>query len=415
MVMTLSSKLKGYLPQQIFTLLQDIGVQADAMGHNIFLVGGIVRDLFLKRTNYDFDAVVEGDAVKLAQKLSQRVQVKATIHRRFGTAKLKFNDFSLDIATARREQYIRPGALPDIQPGSIADDLFRRDFSVNAMALCLTPGRFGELIDNYNGQEDIKKKFIRVLHSNSFVDDATRIFRAIRYEQRLGFTIEPQTVELLSRDLSMIDSISGDRLRHELMLILAEEYPERMLLRAGELGVLRKLRSSLEASDWLSEKFEQARQLEKHSSLELLYLCLFIYALSIRENEQFMARLNFPKKVVQAMNQTLQLKAKLRLLTKHAMKPSDIYRFLHNYMPQAIQAHMLASQYAIVKEHSDLYLNRLRYLKPQLNGNDIKEMGVPAGQTIGKVLVVLHKAKLNGELRTRQDEKKLVYRWLRKL
>ena len=415
MVVNLSSELKAYLPQQIFTLLRDVGVRASKLGQNIFLVGGVVRDLFLNRANFDLDVVVEGDAIKLAQKLTEYVQVKTVVHRRFGTAKLSFNDFSLDIATARRERYSRPGALPDVQPGTIDGDLVRRDFSINAMALYLAPGRFGELIDNYHGRKDIEEHLIRILHANSFIDDATRMFRAIRYEQRLGFTIEPHTAELMLRDLPMIDTISGDRLRHELMLMLAEEYPERALRRAGELGVLCRLHASLEGDRWLNEKFEQARRLEKRGSLEPLYLCLLIYHVSIRENGQLMSRLNFPGKLSQAANQTLQLKEKLDFLAKSELKPSDIYQLLHTYVPQAVQVNMLASQSTVVKQHLNLYLTKLRYLKPRLNGDDVKELGVPPGHNVGKILAALHKAKLNGEMRTKQDEEKLVHRWLRDL
>src|SRR4030042_521069 len=186
-----SKEIRAYLPQRIFNLLRDAGDKANKMGQEMFLVGGGVRDLFLGRPNFDLDLVIEGDAIKLAQELAKSSRVKLIVHRCFGTAKLNFSDFTLDIAAARRETYSRPGALPDVQPGTINDDLFRRDFSVNAMALCLAPERFGELIDLYHGQDDIANRLIRVLHPNSFIDDATRIFRAIRYEQRLGFTLEP--------------------------------------------------------------------------------------------------------------------------------------------------------------------------------------------------------------------------------
>lgn len=410
-----SSRLKEYLPQQLFYLLQDAGVKATELGQTLFLVGGVVRDLFLGRTNCDLDVVVEGDAIKLAQELAKSSQVKAILHHRFGTAKLRFADFSLDIATSRRESYKCPGTLPDVQPGSITDDLLRRDFSVNAMALYLTPERFGELIDPYLGQEDINDRLIRILHPNSFRDDATRIFRAIRYEQRLGFKIEQHTANLLRRNLNMIGTISGDRIRHELVLILMEAYPERVLRRAEELGVFAELHPSLKGNGRLSAQFEQARQLDKRSSVYSLYLCLLVYHLSAGENEQLMAQFNFPSKLAEATQQTLRLKAQLDCLTKPGIKPSDVYQLLHGYITQAVQANMLASQSEAIKQHLHLYLTKLRYMKPLLSGDDVSKLGVPSGPQCGDVLDILLGARLNGEVRTKQDEKNLVRGWLSNL
>jgi len=412
MVWNFSKELKAYLPQRIFNLLHDAGDKANEKGQDIFLVGGVVRDLFLKRPNFDLDLVIEGDAIGLAQELAKNDVIKLTVHRRFGTARLNFFDFTLDVATARCETYSRPGALPDVQPGIITDDLFRRDFSINAMALYLTPKCFGELIDLYNGRNDIAARLIRVLHPNSFIDDATRIFRAIRYEQRLGFALESKTAELLVRDVSMIRTLSGDRIRHELMLMLMEELPERALKRADELGVLRDLHSSLKGNGWLSERFKRARQLYKSGPLCSFYLCLLIYSLNPGENAQFLARLNFPKKLAEAMRQTLKLKSQLDYLAKPEIKPSDIYRLLHGYTAQAVQANLLAAQSDVIKQRLRLYLDRWRYIKPLLKGEDLERMGMPHGPKLGKALNELHDAKLDGDVRTRKGEEKLVRSWL---
>ena len=411
----LCSQLKRYLSQEILSILQDAGTQASEVGQKLFLVGGVVRDLFLGRPNFDLDVVVEGDAIELAQKLAHPRQVKAIVHHRFGTAKLYFADFSLDIATARRETYSCPGALPDVQPGSITDDLFRRDFSINAMALCLAPEQFGELIDLYRGEADIKDRVIRILHPNSFIDDATRVFRAIRYEQRLNFALETHTAELLQKALSLIETVSRDRIRHELMLMVMEEYPERALKRAGELGVLRELHPSLRGDGWIGERFKQARQLDKPGSLAVLYLCLLVYHFTPGENEQVMVRFNFPKKLAEATQKTLQIKAKLEHLAKPELKPSTIYRLLHGFVPQAIYANMLASESDVVRQRLHWYLAKLRYVKPLLTGDDLKKLGVPSGPSFGDVLHTLHEARLNGDVRTRQDEEKLVRRWLNNL
>lgn len=411
----LSSQLEGYLPQQILKLVKEAGEKASELGLELYIVGGVVRDLLLGRANFDLDLVVEGGAVKLAQELAKESQASLTVHPHFGTAKLSYTNFSLDIATARRESYSCPGALPNVKPGSLTDDLCRRDFSINTMALCLTPQRFGELIDLYHGKDDLDNRLIRILHPNSFIDDATRILRGLRYEQRLGFKLELKTAELLQRDAAMLDTISGDRLRHELELILKEDCPERVLKRAAELGVLTKLHPSLRGNGWLSKRFEQARQLCKRTSPSPLYLCLLIYNLTDEENEQFLSRFNFQKRLSQAMRHTLQLKAQLHILANPQLKPSDIYQLLCSYTTQAIQANVLAAESPVVSQHLQLYLARLRYVKPLLNGEDLKRMGVPQGTQMGAILNALHKAKLNGEVRTREEEERLVYNWCQTL
>ena len=409
MLENLSSQLEKYLPPPVLALVKIAGSEAGEMELGLYIVGGVVRDLFLGRANFDFDLVVEGDAISLAQRLARDSQAKLTIHSHFGTAKLDYPGFSLDLATARSETYSKPGALPTVKPGDLKDDLIRRDFSINAMALHLNPQRFGELIDLYHGKDDLEHRLIRILHPNSFIDDATRILRAIRYEQRLGFTLEAETEKLLRRDVTMLDTISGDRIRHELELILKEDKPELDLWRAGELGVLHQLHPSLKSNGWLSQKFEQARQSYKQTSLPSLYLCLLIHNLTDKENEEFISRLNFPKNSAQAMRHTLHLKAQLHSLANPRLKQSDIYQSLHSYATTAIQANALASESPIASQHLQLYLAKLRLIKPLLNGEDLKRMGIPAGPKIGEILSALHKARLNGEVKTRRDEEELGY------
>src|SRR4030043_830726 len=273
MTENLSTQLVKYLPPQILALAKIAGKEASELGQELYIVGGVVRDLFLGRANFDFDLVVEGDAIELARKLAKDSQAKLTVHSRFGTAKITYPGFSLDLATARSETYSKPGALPTVKPGSLKDDLIRRDFSINAMALHLNPQRFGELIDLHHGKDDLERRLIHILHPKSFIDDDPRILRAIRYETRLGFKLEAETEKLLRRDVTMLDTISGDRIRHEMGLTLKEEKPERAISRAEELEVLRQLHPSLKGNGWLSKKFSQARQLDIRVSLPILYLC----------------------------------------------------------------------------------------------------------------------------------------------
>ncbi|GAI02275.1 unnamed protein product, partial [marine sediment metagenome] len=217
---------------------------------------------------------------------------KIITHPRFNTAKLQWRKWSVDLATARSETYAKPGALPSVKPGSLENDLSRRDFTINTMAVHLGPSHYGELIDLYGGIYDLEHKFIRILHEKSFTDDATRIWRGLRYEQRLDFYLEETTLKLLKRDIPMLDTISGDRIRHEVELVFKEELPEKILRRADELKVLPKLHPSLKGNGWLAKRFQQARELS-HPNLPPvgLYLALLAYCLTDEENEQLISRL----------------------------------------------------------------------------------------------------------------------------
>ncbi len=405
--MNLGRQIEQYLPQQLLELVQDISRQAAKLGQRVYLVGGVVRDLLLDYPNFDLDLVVEGDAVKLAQQVAETSQAKLLAHHRFGTAKLRYEKFTLDLATARKETYARPGALPAVTPGTLKDDLIRRDFSINAMAISLAANDYGELVDPYQGKGDLEHRLIRILHPKSFSDDATRILRAVRYEQRFGFEFETQTAQLLKQDIPMLDTISGDRIRHELELIFKEKQPEFAVKRFGELGVLQRISPVLQGNGWIAEKFDKARRLKKPTQLPSLYFCLLIYSFSERGIEQFLARLNISAKLSRAMRDTLHLKTRLPLLDKSSLKPSEIYYLLREYEPVAIQANAIASESSMVHHHLQLFLTRLRYVRTSLKGEELKRLGISAGPEMGKVLQILHKAKLNGEVRTRADEKNL--------
>ena len=405
--MNLAGQIEQYLPRQLLEFVKYISQQAAGRGERVYLVGGIVRDMLLGYTNFDLDLVVEGDAVKLAQQMAETSQAKLLAHHRFGTAKLKYEKFTMDIATARRETYSKPGALPTVTPGTLKDDLIRRDFSINAMAISIASKDYGQLFDPYQGKGDLEHRLIRILHPGSFSDDATRILRGVRYEQRFGFEFEAQTARLLERYIPMLDTISGDRIRHELDLIFAEKQPEFCINRLNELGVLSRISPSLKGDGWLAEKFERARQLKKPSQLPSLYFCLLVYSSNTKEIEQFLTRLNISSKLSRAMHDTLCLKTKLPLLDKTALKPSEIYYLLWEYEPLAIRVNDIASDSSMIHRHLQLFLTKLRHVRPSLNGEDLKRLGISAGPEMGKVLQSLHKAKLDGEVRTRAEEEKL--------
>jgi tRNA nucleotidyltransferase (CCA-adding enzyme) len=300
-VINLANKIEQSLPEELAVLIRKSATIAGGKNLQLYLVGGVVRDLMLRQSNFDLDLVVEGDAIALAKEFTEKVGGKLTVHTMFNTAKLSLGKWSIDIAMARTETYAKPGALPAVKPGTIKTDLFRRDFTINAMAVCLSTENYGELIDLYGGLNDLNNKLLRILHEKSFIDDATRIWRAIRYEQRLGFQIEPETLKLLKRDVPILKTVGGYRLRRELELVLAEKEPEQILLRADKLGVLKELHPSLKADDWLVEKFKEARE-SKLASQEL-YLSIMTARLTDSEFAEFVSYLRFTKQVVDRMRE----------------------------------------------------------------------------------------------------------------
>ena len=408
--MNLASKVKSYFPKELLELLRDTSNEASKLGQRVYLVGGIVRDLLLGYPNFDLDLVTEGDAVELAKRIARISGAGLVIYPRFSTAKIKSGDFAIDIATARSETYARPGALPAVTPSSIEKDLFRRDFSINAMAISLTAEDYGQLLDPHRGKDDLHSHLIRILHPDSFSDDATRILRAIRYEQRLGFNLERETARLLKRDIPMLDTISGDRIRHELELIFREELPERAIKRLGDLGALQRINHSLGGNEWLAAKFDDARRLGKPGELPALYFCLLAYPLNGEQLNQLVSRLNPSAKLTKTLKDTARLKLHLTQLNKPSLKPSNIYYFLHEYDPLAIKANIIAEDKPVICQHLQFFLSKLRYVKSCLNGEDLQRLGIPAGTKLGEILEILHKAKLNGEVTTKDEEEKLARR-----
>ena len=299
----LAEKIEKSLPVELAALVNNAVAVAGNRNQPLYLVGGIVRDLLLGQTNhaFDLDIVVEGDAVRLAGEFAGKVGGRLAVHLMFNTAKIEPGKWTIDIAMARTETYARPGALPVVTSGTLKTDLFRRDFTINAMAISLNSDNYGELIDLYGGLDDLNSKNIRILHNNSFTDDATRIWRAVRYEQRLGFHIEPETLSLLKRDIPLMKTVGGYRLRRELELLLKEKEPEKALLRADELGALAALHPSLRVDDWLVSRFRAAKQTGKANPD--YYLGLLTYRLSEDDLRQITKYLRFSVRQLKIINE----------------------------------------------------------------------------------------------------------------
>jgi tRNA nucleotidyltransferase (CCA-adding enzyme) len=248
-----------------------------------------------------------------------------------------------------------------------------------------------------------------VLHNKSFIDDATRIWRAVRYEQRLDFAIEPATFALLKRDIEKLDTISGDRIRHELELVLEEERPEKALLRADGLGILAKMSPALEADNWLARKITKARGiLQPYSPPEELYLAFLVYRLSRQDLSNLITYLKFPRSVAVTLEDTLKLKNELPSLARPGLAPSRIYQYLHPYSQSALLATLIASDSPPVRQSIELYLNKLRHVQPALTGEHLISLGIASGPRIREILELLRAARLDGRAGTKEEELELV-------
>ena len=229
--------MTGRLQKNAIQLLQRIGKTANSMGMDAFLAGGTVRDLLLGAKNLDLDIVVEGEAIKLGEKLSQELNAALVVHKSFGTCTLVTKDnLKIDLTTARKETYKRPAAFPTVEFSSLKDDLARRDFTINAMAISLNKENFGQLIDFFGGARDLSQGVIRVMHDGSFIDDPTRIFRAVRFERRFGFSIDARTLKLIKAAIrkKMLEKVSKGRIQKEMILINKEKNRAKMLDRLRE-------------------------------------------------------------------------------------------------------------------------------------------------------------------------------------
>jgi tRNA nucleotidyltransferase (CCA-adding enzyme) len=416
MLKNLTARIEKALPKPILGIIEAAGAAAIRSDQRLFLVGGIVRDLLLEKESRDIDIMAEHDAVAVARTISSSLGVKPVIHSAFGTATLEIAGHRIDLATCRSETYDHPGALPTVGAGTIRADLFRRDFTINAMAVCINPGGFGEIVDLYDSRSDLESGLIRILHDGSFTEDATRMMRAVRYEQRLDFKLERRTARLLRRDRDMLDTISGDRLRHELMLWLSESRPANIVKRAAELGILARLHPALSWNAAVSRAFRSVERTPGPPPLPSLYFALLTYQLDGQQLDQLLKRLNITGgELKQVGMQTLSLQNRHELFDDPLLRPSEIYLRARPFHPVAIRANELLASSKAVRTNLGSYLRKLRFVKTRLTGNELENMGVPHGRKVGIILDRLLAARLDGEATTKKDEEKLAKRWLKGL
>lgn len=367
-----------------------------------YLVGGPVRDLLLGASVTDLDVTVVGDAVEVAEKLSADTKGRLTVHQRFGTATVATGSLTIDLVTARRESYGTPGTLPDVEPGNIGDDLARRDFTINAMAMPLA-GPVGELVDPHAGRADLEAGLIRVLHPASFRDDPTRILRAVRYAARFGFTIEPQTARLMAEAVSeeALSTITGDRLRHEMQRTFEEANPAAALRLADDCGVLSAIHPTLNAQHLPDDA--------PHPVAPLTWLALLVWPLSVHEGAALSARINAPSDWARVINDATRLRGLTPALAA-ASKPSEVCALLDGLAPDALRGAIIIAA-GLISERVSSYLSQWWSVAPRLRGTDLLALGVPAGPEMGEALRELRRARLDGETHSVRDEQELARKW----
>lgn len=422
----LIARLEVMLPPVLWHLVKYIAEQATQHDVDIYLVGGLVRDLLLNIPNLDIDIVVEGDAIGFAKHLQKQLGGHLHTHQQFGTAKWAINrdvvaalgqalpevetgvEF-IDFATARAEFYKEPTVLPTVRQSSIKQDLHRRDFTINSMALRLSPPPMGLLIDFYNGERDLANGIIRVLHSHSFLDDPTRMMRAVRFEQRLRFQIESRTLSLLEHAIPYIDRVTGERIRSELWHLLQEAEPRRGLSRLQQLGILKVIFPHISVDEWFRGAHGALRYTQQQplfSSLDIDWLAAQVALLVVRCTPAQISA--FAERLMLGRSQEyLFIKlhhARLQLPLFPDWQPSEVYDLLHTLPPLGWVVLWAMATNPSQRHQIEHYISTSRYISPTVDGHRLKLAGVTPGPAMGEIIRELRHAWINGDITNTEQE-----------
>jgi tRNA nucleotidyltransferase (CCA-adding enzyme) len=395
---------------------------AEKNGYTAYAVGGFVRDLLLRVKNLDLDIVVEGDGIKFAKKLAEHFGGAVRTHEKFSTALVIMPDgFNIDVATARLEYYEYPAAMPTVELSSLKLDLYRRDFTINAMAINLNPEKFGTLVDFFNCQTDIKERRIRILHNLSFVEDPTRIFRAIRFEQRTGFTIGKHTEKLLKNAVKMnlFNRFFGHRCFTELKLIFSEENPIPAIRRMAEFDLLKFILPGLKFDKRMEKNLiETQRAMAWYKLLYLDEPCRYwlVYLFTILANSTYSDLKVFCMKFEFAerhKNELLKEKDAADKILKELgrnrrLSSSEIYWLLQERSHESLLYLIAMARKKTAKKAVSHFVTHLRHYKTHIQGADLKKMGYKSGPIYKTILNHLLEAKLDGIVGTKADEKKFI-------
>ncbi|MBU1042943.1 MAG: hypothetical protein KJ915_00905 [Candidatus Omnitrophica bacterium] len=414
----LSKKMNDVFPADLILVFKKIGEIADEKGVLVYIVGGFVRDFLIGRYNFDIDIVIVGDAVDFARNLEKNIGGQLKTYPRFKTAKIKLdNGLIIDIASARTESYAYYAALPVVELSSLDKDLYRRDFTVNTLVISLNKKTFGILSDYFNGFQDLKEKRIRVLHDLSFLDDPTRILRAVRFEQRLNFTIDSHTENLISQAVNknIFGKLSKMRIKAEFVLCLSEPDPVKVIRRICELDQLDFMHHKI--------KFTENRQLLFKSAGKAIgwykanvpgqtvqawrvYLLVLLDGLSVNDCNQFFHNFGFKKneqdfilKIKKTGNRILRSLQSIKL-----ENPSQIYEVLSDVSREECLFLMAKCTEKSSQEMFIKYLMKYVNIRLEISGDDLKQYNIMPGPNYKKILKKTLYAKLDGKLSTKEAE-----------
>lgn len=405
------------LDKNIIALLRAIGQKADQKNFAAFVVGGYVRDVILKIKDFDLDVVVEAGALALAEEFSRDFGGSLVVYKQFMTATVILPEGGrVDFVTARKETYLHPGALPVVSCGSIHDDLFRRDFTINAMALSIHPKTFGNLRDDFQGYQDLRNKEIRILHPRSFRDDPTRILRAVRFEQRFDFKIEQNSLDMLKSALKddAVSFVKPPRYFEEFKKILSEEHPQKSLKRLWKLGALDflglkfknfseilRLMHRIEGQIiWFEEKVPWTKTIERW----LLFFMALGQGLSAERLRQLFKKFHFKKEDQLRLLSCAEIPALFKSLRFPRIKSSEVFARLKPLSYETILfLKANARDRAMIKQIEDFLLKH-DSIKLNINGRDLNRLGIPPGKQMGIILNNILCAKVDGELKTKEEE-----------
>jgi len=408
------NRLKKLSPQ-FQRVLKNCSSLANSLGFDIYLVGGVVRDLVLEKAVFDLDIVVEGDAIIFAKKLADSVKGNFRRHHAFGTATVSIAEHKIDFATGRSEKYSHWGALPKVKPASLSKDLVRRDFTINAMAISLNKRDYGRLIDLYNGLADLKSGVIRVLHDNSFLDDPTRILRAIRFEQRFSFKIEAHTFKLLKKALaqSALQFVNPHRLRDELILILKEPKPYRYIKRIKELEgfsfINKKIRLNKQDFGFFLRVERTIRRYQKkfkkHRRPEVwtIYLAGIVNKLSAKQIAKILHDFGFKKGERIIINSIKTGIPEIEKLDRK-LKPHVIYRTLNPYSFESVLFFYAYYNKSKLRKNIEYFLDKLVNIRLKTKGRDLQKLKLQPQTFYNKILLKTLYAKIDKRLKTKREE-----------
>ena len=413
----ITSVMNERLPLRVLEILKIAGQTADEIGMDVYLVGGLVRDLLRAKRNLDIDIVVEGDGIKFAENLAVRLNGRVVTHKRFQTAKITDIKMDasisglhgIDIATSRTEYYESPGALPMVETSSIKKDLYRRDFTINTLAIKINKkSDFGKLIDYFGARRDLRDKTIRVLHNLSFIEDPTRAFRAIRFSERFRFKISKHTISLIKSAVKfdLFDKLSGSRLYDELILIFTETEAVRAIKRLHRFGLLKVIHPKLVSDEHLMELFQDVRDTISWYKLSyiggeifegMLYLMTLVSALSMDELQVALNRLNTPPLMMAAILKGLESYTAIN----ESIDPKDpvsVYCLLKNVTTETILFIMSVSKNKEKQRILSRYLLEYRDIAPMLMGRDLIEMGIKPGPLFSEIFEAIIHKRIQGDI-----------------